>query len=52
MADPPPPPNNQLPPCTALEQEVLEEYTTLLSNLDKVRFAIAIPYTASEPDCF
>ncbi len=52
MADPPPPPNNQLPVCTPLEQEVLDEYTLLLSNLDKVPVAVALPHSASEADFF
>lgn len=35
MADPPLP-SNQAPACSPLEQEVLDEYTLLLDNLNKL----------------
>ncbi|MCJ1455055.1 hypothetical protein MMC28_005409 [Mycoblastus sanguinarius] len=45
MADPSPP-THQAPTISPLEQEVLDEYTLLLSNLNKVRSS-SLPHSAS-----
>ena len=46
MADPTPP-FTTAPTCTPLEQEVLDEYTRLLGNLNKVRTTVLLRFLPS-----